>query len=321
MTRRSVSVTGATGFLGWQIAADLVARGWNVRAIARPGKARALPAAVELREAPLEAEALKPAFDGSEVIVHAAGLTRARSDHAFRAVNVEGTRAVVAAANAVGARLVHVSSLAAIGPGTADRPAHEDDRPQPLTAYGKSKLASEAVIRSAARVPWTIVRPAAVYGPRDQQFLPLVRLAARGIFPLLSSSATAFTLVYVDDVGRAIAMIADDPRTAGEAMFIGHRDPQTAYAILRQLAQSVRRPFRPRRVPAAVLRAIALGGELAWRVGRQPVLDLARLAELRASGFVCSVERARALVGFTAETSLAEGFDRTVQYYRDRRLL
>jgi nucleoside-diphosphate-sugar epimerase len=321
MKSRSVSVTGATGFLGWQIATELLARGWSVRAVVRPGKARALPERVEIRDAALESEALKRAFDGSDVIVHAAGLTRARSDRAFRIVNVEGTRAVVAAANQVGARLIHMSSLAAIGPGTADRPAHEDDRPQPLTAYGKSKLASEAVVRSGARVPWTIVRPAAVYGPRDQQFLPLVRLAARGIFPLLSSSATAFTLVYVDDVARATAMAAEEARAAGEAMFIGHRDPQTAYAILRQLAQAVQRPFRPRRIPPLLLRAAALSGEAAWRLGRRPVLDLARFAELRADGFVCSVERARALIGFTAETSLAEGFDRTVRYYRSRGLV
>ena len=180
MKNRSVSVTGATGFLGWHIATELAARGWTVRAIVRPGSAKPLPEGVEIRQSSLEHVALKAAFDGSDVVVHAAGLTRARSERAFRTVNVDGTRAVVAAANEAGARIVHISSLAAIGPGTADRPAHEDDRPQPLTAYGKSKLASEAVVRSEARVPWTIVRPAAVYGPRDRQFLPLVRLATRG---------------------------------------------------------------------------------------------------------------------------------------------
>ena len=318
MKSRSVSVTGATGFLGWHIATELAARGWTVRAIVRPGAAKALPEGVEIRQVPLEHVALMAAFDGSDVVVHAAGLTRARSERAFRAVNVDGTRAVVAAANEAGARIVHISSLAAIGPGTADRPAHEDDRPQPLTAYGKSKLASEAVVRSVAQVPWTIVRPAAVYGPRDPQFLPLVRLAARGIFPLLAESSTAFTLVYVDDVARAIAMAVEDDRSVGETMFIGHRDPQTAYAILRQLAQSVGRPFRPRRVSPLLLRAVALTGEAAWRFGRRPVLDLARFAELHADGFVCSVERARALIGFSAETSLADGFEQTVRWYRGR---
>src|SRR5919201_712507 len=259
---------------------------------------------------------LAAAFDGSELVVHCAALIRARNEQAFRSVNVEGTRAVVSAVNATGARLIHISSLAAIGPGTPERPAREDDRPRPLTAYGKSKLASEAVVRSDARVPWTIVRPAAIYGPRDRQFLPLVRLGARGIFPLLAPSSTAFTLVYVADVARAIAIAARDQRAFGEALFIGHPDPQTAYTILRHVAQAVGRPYRPRRLSRPTLHALALAGEAAWRLGRRPIFDLARYAEMRAEGFVCSVDRARALIGFTAATAFAEGLEKTIAWYR-----
>ena len=87
----------------------------------------------------------------------------------------------------------------------------------------------------------------------------------RGIFPLLAPSSTAFTLVYVDDVARAVAMVADDQRSVGEAMFIGHPSPQTAYAILRQLAQTVDRPFKPRRIPTVLLRPLAVSDFEAWR--------------------------------------------------------
>jgi nucleoside-diphosphate-sugar epimerase len=318
MKSRSVSVTGATGFLGTHIARELMARGWSVRAVVRPGNAKPLPQGVEVREAPLDRAALTSAIDGCDVVIHAAGLTHARTDRAYRSVNVDGTRAVVGAANDAAARIVHISSLAAIGPGTPDRPAHEDDRPQPLTAYGRSKLASEAVVRSEAHVPWTILRPSAVYGPYDRQFLPVVRLAARGVFPLVARSSAAFTLVYADDLARAVAAAADDERSAGQAIFIGHRDPQTAYAILRQLAQALDRPYKPRRIPALVVRALALAGEAAWRFGRRPAFDMARFAELRAEGFVCSVERARAVIGFTAEVSLGEGLEQTVKWYRER---
>src|SRR5205814_7884011 len=87
MKNRSVSVTGATGFLGWHIATELAARGWTVRAIVRPGSAKPLPEGVEIRQSSLEHVALKAAFDGSDVVVHAAGLTRARSERAFRTVH------------------------------------------------------------------------------------------------------------------------------------------------------------------------------------------------------------------------------------------
>ena len=319
MTSRSVSVTGATGFLGWHLAGEFLRRGWTVRAVVRPGSVKPLPPGAEVAYAAIDdPESLKAAFAGSETIVHGAAVTRAPSERAFRAVNVEGTRAVVAAANATGSRLILISSLAAIGPGTPERPTHEDDRPRPLTPYGRSKLASEAVVRSDARVPWTILRPSAVYGPRDRLFLPLARIAARGWFPLVAKPATAFTLIYADDLARAVRMTAEDLRSVGEALFLGHPEPQTAWGILRQLAQAVGKPFRPLRVPPLVLRAVALAGEASWRLGLAPVVDVARLAELRAEGWVCAVDRARAAIEFMAETPLAEGLERTIRWYRDQ---
>src|SRR5438309_1620730 len=83
---------------------------------------------------------------------------------------------------------------AAGGAGTPERPAREDDPPHPLNAYGRTKAAAESAIRSDARVPWTILRPCSVYGPRDRQWLPLVRLAARGRFLVAAPPAMAFTL-------------------------------------------------------------------------------------------------------------------------------
>jgi nucleoside-diphosphate-sugar epimerase len=317
MKNKSVSLTGATGFLGQHIAEAFRIAGWHVRAIVRPGTIKPLPTGVERYQAPLIASALADAVAGSDVIVHAAGLTRARNEEAFEAVNVRGTRAVVEAANRCGARLVHISSQAAGGPGTAERPAREADPPRPVNAYGRSKLAGEIAIREAARVAWIILRPSAIYGPGDRAFLPLIRLAANGLFPLAVPRTTAFTFVHVDDVVRAVVM-ASAERASGEAMFIGHAEPQTTEAFLRQLAISVQRRYRPIPVPRLVVQALARLGDLAWAAGREPMLDSARLAEFGAPGFVCSVERAREVLEFTATVSLPAGLADTVRWYRDR---
>jgi nucleoside-diphosphate-sugar epimerase len=319
MKSRSVGVTGATGFLGWHIAGAFRSRGWNVRAIVRLGNLKPVPPDVEAVESPLDAAPLARAFAGCDAIVHAAALTRAPDERAFEVVNVDGTAAVVAAANATSAALIFISSLGAAGAGTPVRPVREDDAPRPVVAYGRSKLADEAVVRTSALVPWTILRPSAVYGPRDRQMLPLFRLAERGQLWLAARPGSAFTMTYAEDVARAVVMAAEDPRAAGQTLFVGHPDPQTEEAILRQIALAFGRSAAPRRTPRVVLRVLGLAGDLAWRLGRPPLLDAARLLELQAEGWVCAVDRARDVIGFTAETPLAEGLERTLRWYRQQR--
>ena len=265
MRSRSVSITGATGFLGWHLAEAFRDAGWVVRAIVRPGNTKPLPGGIDSMAAALgpgqkgqERRALARAVEGCDVLVHAAGLTRARRASAFEAVNVSGTRAIVDAVNAAGARLIAISSQAAIGSGSVARPSREDDAPRPLTPYGRSKLAAETVVRSCARVPWTIVRPSSVYGPRDRQFLPVFRFASRGLFLQATDPATPFTFIYIDDLTRGVVLAAGDEHAAGRTMFLGHPDPLTADELLKQLATVFGRRYRPRRVPRLALRAAAL---------------------------------------------------------------
>jgi nucleoside-diphosphate-sugar epimerase len=318
MKNRSISVTGATGFLGWHLCDAFQTAGWQVRAIVRPGNRKPLPAGVDQVPAALSPPSLRQAIDGSDVVVHCAAVIRAPDEMTFNAVNVEGTRALVDASNSVGARFVHLSSQAAIGTGTPERPSREEDPPHPVNAYGRSKLASEMVVRSACRTPWTIVRPCAVYGPRDRGFLPLFRLARRGLFVLPSPPATAFTLIYVDDLVRAIVQAASDDRAVGQTMFVGHPEPQPTEDVLRALAHSYGRTYRPLRVPPTVLGALASLGQAAWRLGHRPLLDSGRLKELQAVGFVCAVDRVRDVLGFTAAVSLRDGIQRTRQWYSER---
>jgi nucleoside-diphosphate-sugar epimerase len=317
MKSRSVSVTGATGFVGWHVAEAFARDGWEVRAVVRPGNRKPTPGGARVAEADLSAASLARACAGTDVVVHSAALIRARDEAALVAVNVEGTRAAVAAAEQAGARLLLVSSQAAGGQGTPDAPRREGDGPAPVNAYGRSKLAAEAVVRSAAGVRWTIVRPSAVYGPRDRGFLPLFRLARRGLFIVPTAATTAYTLIYIDDLVRAIRLAVERDAAVGETLFLGHSRPSTGVELLRAIAGVENRRFRPVYVPRALVSALAAGGDLAWRLGMTPIVDSSRLVELRAEGFVCSVDRAREVLGFTADTALEAGVRQTARWYRD----
>jgi nucleoside-diphosphate-sugar epimerase len=318
MKNRSVSITGATGFVGWHVAESFLSDGWDVRAIVRRGNRRPVPPGATIIESDLSRESLTTAFSPSDVVVHSAALIRAGTQAAFDAVNVEGSRAAGAAAAAVGARLVLVSSQAAGGQGTPDAPRSESDPPSPVNAYGRSKLAAEEAVRAIDRLRWVILRPSAVYGPLDRGFLPLFRMASRGLFLVPSGQGASFTLIHIADLTRAVRLAAESPRAEGETMFVGHPNPQSGADVLRAIAAALARPFRPRHIPAVLMTAAAKAGDLSWKVGVKPLVDSGRLVELRARGFVCSVDRVRQVLGFEATRDLQEGIAETARWYRDR---
>lgn len=316
MKSRSVSITGATGFVGWHAAEAFLQAGWEVRAVVRRGNRKPLPAGVTIVESDLSQASLREACAGTDVLVHSAALIRAKDDAAFNAVNVEGARAAATAAAATGARLVLISSQAAGGQGTPEAPRRESDPPAPVNAYGRSKLASEAVVRNTPGLAWTILRPCAVYGPRDHGFLPLYRLARRGLFLVPSGADAFFTLIFIHDLVRAVVLAAEHDAAVGETLFVGHAEPRTGGDVLRAIASFEQRPYRPFAIPAPLFTVMAKVGDLSWKLGVRPMVDSGRLVELRAEGFVCAVDRARDVLGFRAETSLETGVAQTGAWYR-----
>jgi nucleoside-diphosphate-sugar epimerase len=304
--------------VGWHVAEAFAREGWSVRGIVRQGSGKPVPDGVLRVEAELTDPSLSRACEGSDVLLHSAALIRARDQATFDAVNVGGTRAALHAARACGARMVLISSQAAGGDGTRDHPRTEADTPAPVNAYGRSKLAAEMVLRAASDVRWTILRPCAVFGPRDRGFLTLFRMVRRGIFLVPTPADTWFTLIFVGDLVRAVQAAVESGAAIGETFFVGHREPRTGRDLLRAIARAEQRPFRPWPVPAALLSALALCGDFAWKLGVEPLVDSSRLAELRARGFVCSVEHIREVLGFEAQTALEDGVAQTAQWYRDR---
>ena len=317
MKTRSVSITGATGFVGWHVAAGFLRAGWDVRAVVRRGNRKPVPSGVTVVESDLSAASLREACGGTDVFVHSAALIRAKDEAAFNAVNVEGARAAAAAAAATGARLVLISSQAAGGQGTPAAPRTESDPPAPVNAYGRSKLASEAVVRNTPGLAWTILRPCAVYGPRDHGFLPLHRLARKGLFLVPSGADTFFTLIFIADLVKAVLLAAERDTAMGQTLFIGHAEPRTGGDVLRAIAAFEQRSYRPFIVPAPLFTLLAKVGDLSWTLGVKPMVDSGRLVELRAEGFVCAVDRARDVLGFTAETPLEAGVAATGAWYRE----
>ena len=142
------AVTGSTGFIGRHLCAHLSHRGWRVRAILRSNSSTSAPEQTEHVVTSLDHKSLQQHFADCDVVFHLAGLTRAQTFKGFEAANIVSAREVALASKLAGARLIHVSSLAAGGTGTRSKPRTEPDTTAPISAYGRSKLEGERAVRS-----------------------------------------------------------------------------------------------------------------------------------------------------------------------------
>lgn len=194
-----VAITGGTGFVG-QALVDLAGqRGVKLRSLAR--KIPADPRGVEWEPGDLQdTDALARLARGAEAVIHIAGQVRARDVSEFEAANVTGTLNVIEATlSARVPRFVFVSSLAAREPG--------------LSAYGASKARAEKLVM-ASPLDWSIVRPPAVYGPRDGEMLDLFKMANRGIVPMPSQGHAS--MIHVGDLARfLLAVLPSGEDTTG----------------------------------------------------------------------------------------------------------
>jgi dihydroflavonol-4-reductase len=204
-------VTGGTGFVGAHLVQALRARGDEVTCLVRdPAKAHARGwSDVRLIPGDLDdAAALGRGCADAEVIYHVAGRISARDLSDFMRANRDGTANVLEAAGPGWAgRFVLVSSLAAGGPTAPGQPIDETRPPSPVTPYGQSKLAAEVLVRAMAR-SWTIVRPPAVYGEWDREFLKVFRLARLGLVPVFGDGSQELSVIYAGDLAAALVAAA-----------------------------------------------------------------------------------------------------------------
>ncbi|MCK6458319.1 MAG: NAD-dependent epimerase/dehydratase family protein [Planctomycetes bacterium] len=330
MTRpneRRALVTGGHGFLGSHLVDLLLEQGVRVRCLLRPDRPeRALGGRpVEVARGDLRGgKGLEDAVRGVDLVFHVAGLIAARSPAEFREVNAHGTARLAAAAagHADGlGRFVLVSSQAAAGPSPDGRPVTEDLPPHPLTHYGRSKLLGEEAVR-AAGIPFTIVRPPAIYGPRDLALLPLFRLASLGLAPGLEGPGRRFNLLHARDVARGILLSAEAEGARGRTYFLSDGKGYGYPEVARSMGRAFGRGSRRIPVPDFLLDlAAAVSDEVMGLLGRAPVFSRDKAREMKARFWLCSAARAEADLGWRPLVALDDGIRETAEWYGRNGLL
>ncbi len=303
---RTIALTGATGFIGSALARQLQTAGWQVRALVRPSSSaqRLAGLAVEQVKGTLEdPDSLHRLVQGAYAVVHCAGAVRGATRAHFNRVNAEGVARLVQVAGAQGPppRFLLFSSLAAREPG--------------LSPYASSKREGErALAVGAGTMPWTVLRPPAVYGPGDRELRPLFRWMGRGIAPLLGSRDARLSLLYVDDLATAVLQWLNTGHSENGVFELhdGHPGGYTWNDVVNTAAR-----LRARRVvrvplPGLALQTLAVLSLVASRVGGYaPMLTPGKVRELRHPDWVCDNAAFCRATGWIPCVSLEEGLHRT----------
>ncbi len=323
-----VALTGASGFLGSHIADALLAAGFAVRVALRPTSDRRWldGKPLDIHETDLLSTAsCARLLRGARAVIHCAGVVSGTDEAGFTRGNVDTTRALAEAARtelpaAAGAFLL-VSSLAAHGPAGPGSPAREGAPERPISPYGRSKLAAERVLAEAALpLRCVILRPPALYGPRDRGFLPLLKAARRGWTAWFGGRLQAVSLVDGRDCARAAVALLQSPQAKGTYFVDDGRGGYDKRALTDALAAAVDRRVHCLTVPPALLRLAArlTGG---WRPGRAAVLAEDRIRDLEVDGWVCDGSRLVRETGFRAEHDAARGLRDALAFYREQEWL
>lgn len=311
-----ILVTGGTGFIGSHLLEKLAARGQPVRCLLRRDPQRPLPSGIEAVRGDLVApHGLEAALNGVDAVIHLAGVTKALRPADYYTGNLRATENLACALQGRPIRLVHVSSMAAAGPGNS---LGEDAEPRPVSHYGCSKLEAERVVR--ALLPDAVIaRPPVVYGPRDTDVYQVLKSVAKGIALEISGPERWFSAIYVKDLVDALCEAARNPRAAGRTYYFAHPQPATWRGLAETAARIMgRRPPRAIRVPYAAAWAVGWCAETWARITRRPgIVSRDKIAEARCASWTCDVRRAYAELGFEARVTLEAGLAETLAWYRE----
>ena len=327
--RERVLITGASGFIGYHLIKEALANKLEVYAAVRKSSKTG-----HLKEFDIkytypdftDTDGLKKeiAENHYTYIIHAAGVTTARSQQEYNDINAGYTRnlASAAAESSIGLKkFVLIGSLAALGPlNTSEGVITEDSTPHPVTAYGRSKLLAETYLREFASLNYNILRPTGVYGPRDRDIFIFFKQVARGLEPYIGRIDQKFSFLYVTDLAKA----------AIKALYNGNRETYNLsdgkfydrYQLAKNIKESLNIKTVKFHLPVNFVKSIAyLSEKYSSLSNKAATLNVEKLNELMAVNWFCDIEKAKKGLGFYPEYDLQAGVAETIKWYKSNNWL
>ncbi|MDE2436319.1 MAG: NAD(P)-dependent oxidoreductase [Sphingomonadales bacterium] len=302
----TLAVTGATGFVGQALLDAAQRAGVPLRALTRREQHRR--DGVEWVAGDLSTQGqLRELVRGAEAVIHVAGVVNAPNPAGFEVGNVTGTLNVIEAALAEGVqRFVHVSSLSAREPG--------------LSVYGASKARAEKLVR-ASGLDWTIVRPPAIFGPRDTEMFEMFRLARWGVMPMPPRDGRS-SLIHVDDLARLLSALVPGGEGISHRVFEpddGKPGGWSHYELARAIGWAMGRRPRVLHLSKGALERVARADRFVRRHRAKLTLD--RVGYMSHPDWVVSKGALPPADLWTPQVPTRDGLKATAKWYRDNRWL
>jgi len=322
-----IVVTGATGFIGCQLAQMLAGLGHDLVATGRAASGVESARLERLGKAGVRVEVgslLDPGFAGAltkncEVVIHLAAAQHEGNvpDSYFRDINVTGTKLLLEAAIGAGARrFVYGSTIGVYGAANGQE-LTELSATHPENIYAVTKLEAEQLVSAhASQIETCIGRISETYGPGDFRLLKLFRAIDRGKFVMLGSGENVRQVIHVDDLSAGLLLAAEHPGAVAQIFVLAGTEVMTTNSMVAQIAAALQRRPPRMHLPVWPFRGAAAVLESTLRpLGIQPPLTQRRL-DFFTKSFLFSTVKYRQVLGFVPRVSFAEGAVSTAAWYR-----
>ncbi len=316
-------ITGATGFIGSHLAEKLLERGYEVFCLIRHRNYGWLTnkSINWIQGNVTDLDSLNRAVVDMDYVFHCGGITKAKDEKTYYQINAEGSRNICEAclhSNSSVKKIVHVGSLAAAGPSEKDKPREESFPSNPLTHYGKSKFEGEKLTREYFdKLPITIIRPPAVYGPREKDILSIFRSIAKHLCLSVGFQEKYFSIVYVDDLVDAIILAGESSRSHGQTYYVDDGNVYTWQEFNEAIKKASARKTISLVIPESIIVAAAYFAEFLAHFSESPaLLNRQKIIELRQKAWTCTSKKIREELGFKAQFQIERGCRETWNWYK-----
>lgn len=326
-----ILITGASGFVGYHLTRAAKSAGMEVHAAVRKSSnVSEIRSVVDKFVYPdfTDEASIKALLESENYtyVVHAAAMTRAKHESDLEKVNVDYTKNLSAACFAIKnpiKRFVFVSSLAAIGPVSYDSDLINEHNPyHPVTAYGRSKKKAEISLESFEDQPVTVLRPTAVYGPREKDIFILFKTMNGGMDPYVGKSPQKLSFIYVTDLVQAILNACRFDQGGKKVYNLSDGQVYDRYEMARIFKEFSQKRMIRMHIPLGIVKAIASLFERLYKNSKAiPVLYPERLNELTAENWGCDIAMAQRHIQYEPKYHLRDGLLEALAWYKENKWL